>query len=180
MFVRTLLLVVMLAFAPAVQAQVAVDDCLSYDRIDSSCQERLGLSEPLQRFKRHVAEAMHRLGLTGKQAYVVTHDDNVQAPLAWYQPLGETTWLPAHLFYVQMSVLLSGGSAMEYAALNAACQAMYTGDNALKLDELLGHPRGYHASFETSLENQCVKLLTGNRYEKYMTPVSNYNVAGRS
>ena len=112
MFVRTLILLFpVLLFAPVVQAQVAVDDCLSYERVDSSCQERLGLVEPLRRFEWRVAEAMHTLGLDGEQAFVVTNHDNVQAPLAWYQPLKATAVMPAHLFHVQVSVLATGGGS---------------------------------------------------------------------
>lgn len=181
MFVRTLILLfALLALVQQGQAQVAVDDCLSYERVDPSCQKRLGLIEPLGRFERQVAEAMHTLGLYGGQAFVVTNYDNTQAPLAWYQPLQATALMPAHLFHVQVSVLMSGGPVMEYAALNTACQALYMG-TAQKLDKLLGHPRGYHSSFETSVENQCVRRLAGDsRFLRFMTPASNYNIAGES
>jgi hypothetical protein len=181
MFVRTLILLfAVLLFAPTAQAQMPADDCLSYERVDSSCQERLGLVEPLGRFERHVAEAMHALGLSGERAFVVTNYDNTQAPFAWYQPLKATALMPAHLFHVQVLGLMSGEPAMEYAALNAACQALYVG-TAQELDVLLGHPRGYHAAFEASVENQCVKRLVGDsRFSRFMTPASNYNVAGRS
>lgn len=185
MFTRSLILLfAVLVFAPAGQAQGLVDECLNYERIDPVCQERLGLVEPLVRFKQQVTEVTTALGLVGEQAFVVTNYDNVQAPRARYQrlsaTLATTALMPTHLFYVQMSVLKLGGAAMEYAAINVACQAFHK-DASQKLDDLLEYPPGYHAFVETSVENQCVRRLTGDdRFSIFMTPVNYYNIAGRS